>query len=166
MGMFDYVVCEAPLPDGWKPGELQSKDFDCSMTTVRISAEGRLLIERYESYTVPKEDRPYPDAEEGSLEEICGIWGKRNRRWEDLNFHGDFNFYGDEPIGERVLTKTASGTSYYQQDRRWHEYTARFTEGRLVRITGGTEQEGENDAKTGLETGRNPPTPHNVKLET
>jgi hypothetical protein len=114
--MFDYVICEVPLPDGWKPDELQSKDFDCSMTNIRISAEGRLLIERYESYTVPKEDRLYPDAKPGSIEEICGILGRRNHRWEDLNFHGDFNFYGGA----------------FKND--WHEYMARFTEGQLVSI--------------------------------
>lgn len=116
MGMFDYVICEVPLPDGWEPDELQSKDFDCTMTKVRISAEGRLEIERYESYDVPKAERPYPNAEPGSFEEICGIWGKRNRHWEDLNFHGDFNFYGGG----------------FKND--WHEYLARFTEGQLVRI--------------------------------
>lgn len=116
MGMFDYVTCEVPLPDGWQPDELQSKDFDCSMTTVRVSAEGRLLIERYDSYTVPKEERPCPDAPEGSIEAICGILGKRNRRWEDLNYHGDFNFYG----------------GVFKND--WHEYYARFTEGQLDRI--------------------------------
>jgi len=134
MGMFDYVVCEVPLPDGWKPDELQSKDFDCTMTQLRIGADNRLYIERYETYTVPKEERPYPDAPDDSLMSFCGILGKRNRRWEDLNFHGDFNFYGDEGIGPRVPTKTPSGTSYYEQEKRWHEYYARFTDGQLVSI--------------------------------
>jgi hypothetical protein len=136
MGMFDYVVCEAPLPDGWAADELQTKDFDCTMTTLRISAEGRLLIERYESYTVPKEDRPYPDAEEGDWREIVGMWGKRNKHWEDLNFHGEFNFYGNEGVGERTFVPLTPGSTvgHYRQDKLWHEYNARFTDGRLVRI--------------------------------
>jgi hypothetical protein len=33
MGMFDYVRCGVPLPDGFE-GELQSKDFDCAMSTI------------------------------------------------------------------------------------------------------------------------------------
>lgn len=133
MGMFDYVVCEVPLPDGGRPGEMQSKDFDCSMTTIRISAEGRLLIERYESYTVPKEERPYPNAEPGSWQEVCGIWGKRNRRWEDMHFHGDFNFYGNERVGEPEPV-LCNGKWSYERRRVWREYIARFTEGQLTGI--------------------------------
>lgn len=136
MGMFDYVVCEVPLPDGWEPSELQSKDFDCEMTTIRVSGEGRLLIERYETYTVPKEDRRYPDAPDGSIMSFCGILGKRNRHWVDLNFHGDFNFYGTERVGKQTFVQLTEGSNvgYYEGERRWHEYVARFTDGNLVSI--------------------------------
>jgi hypothetical protein len=133
VGMFDYVVCEVPLPDDAQISEFQSKDLDCEMTTIRISAEGRLLVERYEVYDVPREKRPYPNAEPGSWQSICGIMGKRNRRWEDLNYHGDFNFYGDEQVGdpEPVLQ---GGKWSYARKRVWREYMARFSEGRLSRI--------------------------------
>jgi hypothetical protein len=136
MGMFDYVRCEVPLPDGWVPDELQSKDFDCTMTHLRVTADGRLMIERYESYTVPKEERPYPDAEEGSIQEICGIWGKRNRRWEDINYHGDFNFYGIERVGPQEFVPLTEGAKvgYYKGETCYHDYIARFTDGRLTGI--------------------------------
>lgn len=28
MGMFDYIRCDQPLPDGWQATELQTKDFN------------------------------------------------------------------------------------------------------------------------------------------
>jgi hypothetical protein len=45
MGMFDYIRCEVPLPDGANPPELQIKDFDCDMLTHVISPDGQLLLE-------------------------------------------------------------------------------------------------------------------------
>lgn len=44
MGMFDYVRCDVPLPDGWK-GELQTKDFNCEMVEHLISNGGLISIE-------------------------------------------------------------------------------------------------------------------------
>ncbi len=120
MGMFDHVRCELPLPDGFT-GELQSKDFDCAMTEVVIGRDGRLRIEVFEHESVPKTERPYPDAEKGSIWALCGAIRKVNRRWLDLDYHGDFNFYGSEGT---------AGTPEY----RWHEYVARFTDGALTSI--------------------------------
>jgi hypothetical protein len=37
MSLFDYIVCEAPLPDGFT-GELQTKDLGCYMLTHVISS--------------------------------------------------------------------------------------------------------------------------------
>jgi len=42
--MFDRVRCEIPLPDGFA-GEMQTKDFDCVLSTLLIRADGRLMIE-------------------------------------------------------------------------------------------------------------------------
>lgn len=43
MGMFDYVKCEYPLPDGWKPsGLFQTKDLECALGTYTITKEGRI----------------------------------------------------------------------------------------------------------------------------
>lgn len=52
MGMFDYVRCKAPLPDGFEGG-LQTKDFDCELAMVEIREDGTLWIERFEHETVP-----------------------------------------------------------------------------------------------------------------
>ena len=120
MGMFDYVNCRVPLPDGWVPLEngLQSKDLDCGMDVVTISADGRLM-QRYVSewLPVPEHDWKYT----GSTDVLQQIWHEQSKRRpvyaeRDLNFHGWFNFYGSD------------------SDKNWHEYRAKFTDGRLVAI--------------------------------
>ena len=116
MGMFDYVRSEIALPDGFA-GELQTKDLDCDMTVALIRADGRLLIEDSEWEAVPKAERPYPDAPDGSIEALAGSMRTVNRRWRDLQYHGDLSFYG-----------------YEQGKPGAHEYKARFTDGQLVRI--------------------------------
>ncbi len=135
MGMFDYVKSEIALPDGFS-GELQSKDFGCDMTDIVIRANGRLEIERFEYETTPKEERPYPDADDDSIMALCGALKRVNRRWEDLNYHGDFCFYGYENVGEQTFVPAYEGATWGHRDgeKRWHEYVARFTDGNLVSI--------------------------------
>lgn len=112
MGLFDYVRCEAPLPDGYD-GELQTKDFDDPyMLTHVITKEGRLMqcvLLRIEE--VPKAERPYPDAPDDSFDAIIGSQ-RSVTELRDANFHGMLGFYGS---GE-------------------HEYAAKFTDGQLVNI--------------------------------
>lgn len=115
MGMFDYVRSEMPLPDSFE-GELQSKDFDCAMSTIVLRANGRLEIERFEYEHTPQAEKPYPDAKKGDFRYFCGAIRRINKRWEDLDFHGDFNFYANGSDG-------------------WHEYSARFTGGQLTKIS-------------------------------
>ena len=92
MGMFDYVHCEVPLPDGWQqPHELQTKDFDCEMEIYTIRKDGLLM----------------------------------DSQKRDTEFHGFLRFYGiegDVNSGER-------GVAWH-----WHEYRAKFTDGRLVNL--------------------------------
>lgn len=107
--MFDRVYSEIPLPDGFS-GEMQSKDFDCALGVLLIRGDGRLLIEDCEWQSVPSEEMPNP------IFPAMGILRAVNKRWRDLNFHGDFCFYGQEPDGK------------------WHEYLARFTHGLLEKI--------------------------------
>lgn len=123
MGMFDYIRCEMPLPDGWQPSELQSKDFDCEMVTHVISKDGRLMLDRGHNEEVPLLERRSWKAEWGTSEEaqhehpieaLCGCM-RRVPKYEDANFHGMVNFYGHE-------------------DTTWHEYNAKFTDGRCVGI--------------------------------
>lgn len=140
--MFDYVRSEVPLPDGFK-GELQTKDFACDMGTHVIRSDGRLILAVFDhSEDVPKAERPYPDA--------LGLlaWaGSVRRFWkhEDANFHGIFNFYGSDYV------YADDGKPYRGRGARWgngeirgddgrllkhqsHEYNAKFTDGKLVRI--------------------------------
>lgn len=115
MGMFDYVRCEVPLPDGWLPPHpLQTKDFDCDMVCHVISPEGRLMLERVEAvHEVPKADRPYPN--DDGLLGMCGSI-RTETSLHDSNFHGLVNFYG------------------HDDHNVWHEYNAKFTDGQLVSI--------------------------------
>lgn len=127
MGMFDYVKVGVPLPDGWTPGELQSKDFDCEMTTVEITPEGHLRVEEFDYEAVPAAERRYPDPEHPL--HWTGSRRKTNRRWRDLNYHGVFNFYGHERV------KPPANAPFFEPDEhRWHEYNAKFTDGKLVEI--------------------------------
>lgn len=132
MGMFDYVECEHPLPDGWDmSGDavgLQTKAFDCDMTTVRIGANGRLTVERYDWETVPKAERPHPN-DDGMLG-LIGSMRRVNRRWVDLDFHGEFDFGGLEVIGHDEPDERGYRRPHYKS----HDYIARFTDGQLVGI--------------------------------
>lgn len=119
MGMFDYVRCEADLPETSVPppdGEFQTKDTpDQHMTVYTITKDGRLTWRPYEMETVPKEDRPYPDAD--GLMGMCGMFKRVEMPDEDVPLHGDVFFY------------TSGGGGG------WWEYRARFTDGRLASIT-------------------------------
>lgn len=119
MGMFDYIRCEVPLPDGWKPdGPLQTKDFDCDLVCHVITKEGRLMLERIDAvHEVPKADRPYPN--DDGLLGMCGSI-RTETSVHDSNFHGVVNFYSYE--GDINV------------NHQWHEYNAKFTDGQLVGI--------------------------------
>lgn len=91
----------------------QTKSFDCTLTTVYITDEGSLLISRWEYEEVPKEERPYPN-DTGVLG-LAGSIKRVNQRLEPIDFHGSANFWSDV---ESV----------------WYEFTAKFTDGKLVQI--------------------------------
>ena len=49
MGMFDFLYCDMPLPDGFKPeGKkgFQTKDLGNYLETYRITESGRLVLEK------------------------------------------------------------------------------------------------------------------------
>lgn len=76
MGMFDYVKCEVPLPDGYDGANLQTKDFeDPYLETYIIRSDGRLIHRR------PKYDVDPTGVIHGEV---------------DKNFHGILNFYAYE----------------------------------------------------------------------
>lgn len=117
MGMFDYFYLEdgIELPDGFDGDgvEFQTKSIYSFMERYRLTKDGRLQMW-------------INDGHEGTGEFYDSpIFGRRERereingRWSDNRYHGDVYFYasekGDKPLNER----------------RWHEYRARFTEGVL-----------------------------------
>ena len=119
MGMFDYVRCEAPLPDGKPDTEFQTKDFpEPYMETYTITSAGRLVHRAMRYEFVPEEERPYwgkPEwlREDGtpSLFQMAGMMRGIPTGDVDMNWHGWLNFYGDD-----------------------REFNAKFTDGQLVAI--------------------------------
>jgi hypothetical protein len=72
MGMFDEVICELPLPDGWKHPVFQTKDFeDPYLDKYVIRADGRLIRKK-----------PWYE---------CEI-----KADTDMNYHGLLRFYSYE----------------------------------------------------------------------
>jgi hypothetical protein len=118
MGMYDNIICEVSLPDG-KPHDgvyFQTKDFNCELVTHTITKDGRLLLERIDSVeTVPKAERPYPDAPDDDIMSLAGSVRTHTSK-HDANFHGIVNFYT------------------LDDDQAWREYYAKFTDGNLVGI--------------------------------
>lgn len=94
MGMFDTVLVEVPLPDGYLPVEangepvtFQTKDLDCTMTTYRIAAPGLLLEEQWEAEPTPEDTADAEAAAErallstipGSTPSDPSVWGTNTR---------------------------------------------------------------------------------------
>lgn len=94
--MFDYVNCEVPLP-GLAPKlkNLQTKDFECYLSTYTIKEDGTLWTDSY-----------------GAPVQLAG-------------YHGMLNFYTLE------------------RDQTWHEFNAKFTDGKLEGIERATSNTGQ-----------------------
>lgn len=78
MGMFDYIRCKVPLPDGLDTGDpersFQTKCLLCRLDEFEIREDGTLW---HQDYSV--EDRSNPDAE--GLESLYGIRTRVNQKW-------------------------------------------------------------------------------------
>lgn len=116
MSMFDHIRCEVPLPDGFDGDPLfQTQDFERVLATHAIREDGLYLDDgHYE--TVPKAERPHPDAEEGTLEDLQG-----SLRWVPNlvlhpEAHGMIHFSGPDAAGKQ------------------HDYEAKFMDGQLIGI--------------------------------
>lgn len=92
----------------------QTKDFESEMLHYFIEYDNRLYRDVGFRESVPKAERPYPDAPEGSLEAFFGCmrWVSTGR--EDTNYHGMMNIY--RSIGNGG----------------WEEFNLKFTDGVLV----------------------------------
>jgi len=120
MGLFNWLLIEdgveLPKFNGEKE-RWQTKDMDdLLMDNYKITSDGRLFHESYETYTVPKEERPHPDANEGSIEAMAGSMGTKNHEWVDIEYHGTLEFHGvvDDDL---------------------HSFVAKFTDGELEEIS-------------------------------
>lgn len=139
MGMFDWVSCEMPLPDGLTmkdfPHGLQTKSFDRMLTKFKVTKDGDLMQFKWDveptgrwyiydfnkpfdspGYTVwvdPPEDPVVSDWFIGD-----GPWPENvrtNERWEKRDYTGEFNFYATK-------------------NEEWHEYIATVENGEVVSI--------------------------------
>lgn len=121
MGMFDYLFIDTnmlPISDeekiiiGDEPG-WQTKDFDNVMTEIYITNDGELKINQWVYETVPKEERPHPD--DDGIAGLVGSLRRSNERLETIPHHGYVRFYDSI-------------------NREWYEFSAKFTDGKLVEI--------------------------------
>lgn len=122
MGMFDEIVVEYPLPDGWRPSErLQTKDFECFMEVYELRADGTLWQRQ-----VRMEDNPdYVPAEtDSSMTRLINSRRRVVLPPVRVPLHGIFRMYGYEQVADRETGDTAI----------WHDYRVKFTDGLLVEI--------------------------------
>jgi hypothetical protein len=97
-------------------GGFQTKSLYCNLALIEITNEGRLRWQDTDWEEVPREKRPYPEAEEGSLPSLFGSMKRTNHRWvEEANYTGEIRFYDSI-------------------DRTRYEFCALFAEGILLRI--------------------------------
>lgn len=101
MGMFDDVICDHPLPDGYV-GKFQTQDLENLMDVYRITREGRLLVADYALEPVEKPGLGFR------------VFNRIELGEHDTNYHGDLLFYDWLSDLSTML-----------------EYRARFTEGQL-----------------------------------
>lgn len=105
MGLFDYLICDHSLPDEEaQEAVFQTKSLDAALELYRIGEDGMLYRAERGAVLI--------DPDEEDYDQIAGI-----RAWEGpLPFHGDVVFY------------------HLDEAKRWFEYTARFSEGHLLRL--------------------------------
>jgi len=110
MGMFDYLECQLPLPDTDETltFDFQTKSLDCWLDNYQIRSDGTLWHETYDI-----EDRSDPNAT--GIYRMVGSATRVNRRWEQLAYTGEVEFYG------RV-------------DDIWYSYSAYFVRGYLKEL--------------------------------
>jgi len=100
MGMFDNIIVIdtnlLPVSDELreKCGEdiFQTKNFERMMDNYELRTDG-LYHEIREYKDTPIEEKPYPDAKEGTMEYLCGIMSSEHVGWEKIIKTMEFNFY-------------------------------------------------------------------------
>ena len=140
MGMFDRLKFSMDHPDFDQEAagiEFQTKDLECHLWDYEITKEGRLVLHEWDWEDTPEDDKPYPNSTGwksfiGSIRKV-----KDSHRIVDLNFHGDLNFYGNIHSGElkMINLETGEDSEHPGPEPEWFEYVARFTEGKLTKLT-------------------------------
>ena len=138
MGMFDEIICEHPLPDGFDArGVLfQTKDLDNLLERYTITPDGRLIAHREQSESVPEEERPYYGTPEWTTTPWFQFIGSLRTvpvGNEEIPLHGDVRLYHSnicmsEPEGVATVDDAPIDI---------REYVVRFTNGRVEWIRGG-----------------------------
>lgn len=105
MGMFDYITFELQVDNNQTPHTFQTKSFENNMSRYVVTQKGELYSENWQ-YKWVDDDNAFL---KGYMERIPESY-KRNYL---TDFHGDVIFYDDVQ----------------------YEYVARFSYGRLDRIT-------------------------------
>ena len=114
MGMYDYLICEMPLPAqplAPQSRAFQTKDLECLLERYTITAAGRLIHHAIRYEEVPLSERPYPEFS------FIGCVRAISTGDIDTNFHGMLEFHTYDS-----LTKES-----------W-SYEAKFTDGQCIDI--------------------------------
>lgn len=109
MGMYDNIKCEYPLADGGNALDFQTKSLDCALAEYTITAEGKLV------------------ATHG------GCYGGEAGPQDD--FTGSIDFY----TGNVAKTTDRHVCTVDDSPPRWWHYTALYSKGKLVEMTGGAQ---------------------------
>lgn len=120
MGMFDYLLCDYPLParEEAKGLTYQTKDFDRQMDTIHIREDGSVWGEEYDY-----EDRSDPNAE--GLAALAGMLTRVNVCPRHLvDFSGTVDFYSSYGPSDSEGRKEG-----------WLEFRAVIHEGQVLDIT-------------------------------
>lgn len=116
--MYDTVTCLALLPDGSTNSRGQTRAFECYLLEYIVSPEGKLLAPVGEYVSTPKEDRPYPDADEGTWESAIG-----SIKWVGTHEpHPDFT--GELDVGDfDAVFFRGQLMGFYSENREWFEFS-------------------------------------------
>lgn len=134
MGMFDDIKCHYPLPvPGANALDYQTKDTDSQyLDQYEIRQDGTLWhqnydIEDHSDLAKWKAANPgqEPPEELNGLLGMCGCMSRVNKRWEQVNWTGEIQFYTMYGIaGDGALENATSRDG-------WLQWSAYFVDGKL-----------------------------------
>lgn len=130
MGMFDYIKCEYPLPDGFGQGRdisFQTKDLECAMDTYVIDEEGFLNLEKWGVRDLPATQH------RKSTGILNAFWDAHERVFEGLekvDYTGEVEFYYSNIAAMGPEGFSTRNDEPYEA----RTYTAVFEKGVLIKL--------------------------------